>query len=132
MRGGLLNFLKRMAQTQELVRAGQMAQLQEHRRALLESARNCEPGRLLRAGYRVYSQMDENGIIREISRRIGEGNRIFLEIGAGNGLENNSLFLLIQGWRGVWIEGSARKYWQQKQTSRLPLRRVACTSSNIF
>ena len=104
-----MNFLKRMAQTQKLVRAGQIAQLEEHRRVLLESSRNCEPRRLLRAGYRVYSQADEDGIIREIFRRIGEGNRIFVEIGAGNGLENNSLFLLIQGWRGVWIEGSARK-----------------------
>jgi len=105
----VLNFLKSKAQTQELIRAGQLSLLQEHRRALLESPRNSDERRLLRSGYRVYSQGDEDGIIREIFRRIGEGNRIFLEIGAGNGLENNSLFLLIQGWRGVWIEGSARK-----------------------
>jgi hypothetical protein len=104
-----LNFLKLIAQNQGLIRAGQIAQLQEHRRALLESPRNADQRRLLRYGYRVYSQTDEDGIIREIFRRIGEGNRTFFEIGAGNGLENNSLFLLIQGWRGVWIDGSARK-----------------------
>lgn len=104
-----LSLLKTWVQTLKLARAGQITQLQEHRRALLESARNSDERRLLRFGYRVYSQADEDGIIREIFRRIGDGNRTFLEIGAGNGLENNSLFLLIQGWRGGWIEGSARK-----------------------
>lgn len=63
----------------------------------------------------MYSQADEDGIIREIFRRIGEGNRTFLEIGAGNGLENNSLFLLSQGWRGAWIEGSSRKVLAAKR-----------------
>ena len=116
MRGALANFLKRGAQAQELIRAGQIAQLQEHRRALLETARNSDPRRLLGYGYRVYSQTDEDGILREIFRRIGEGNRLFLEIGAGDGLENNTLFLLVQGWRGAWIEGSARKAQAAQKT----------------
>jgi len=116
MRGALANFLKRGAQAQELIRAGQIAQLQEHRRALLETARNSDPQRLLGYGYRVYSQTDEDGILREIFRRIGEGNRLFLEIGAGDGLENNTLFLLVQGWRGAWIEGSARKAQAAQKT----------------
>jgi hypothetical protein len=104
-----LSLLQTWVQTLKLARAGQITRLQEHRRALLESVRNSDERRLLRFGYRVYSQADEDGIIREIFRRIGEGNRTFLEIGAGNGLENNSLFLLSQGWRGAWIEGSSRK-----------------------
>jgi hypothetical protein len=104
-----LSLLQTWVQTLKLARAGQITRLQEHRRALLESVRNSDEQRLLRFGYRVYSQADEDGIIREIFRRIGEGNRTFLEIGAGNGLENNSLFLLSQGWRGAWIEGSSRK-----------------------
>jgi hypothetical protein len=94
---------------QELARAGQMAQLQEHLRALLGSARNSDARRLLGFGYSVYSQTDEDGIIREIFRRIGEGGRTFVEMGAGNGRENNTLFLLMQGWRGAWVEGSARR-----------------------
>lgn len=104
-----MSLLQTWVQTLKLARAGQITRLQEHRRALLESVRNSDERRLLRFGYRVYSQADEDGIIREIFRRIGEGNRTFLEIGAGNGLENNSLFLLSQGWRGAWIEGSSRK-----------------------
>lgn len=134
----MLNFLKLKAQTQELIRAGQISLLQEQRRALLESPRNSDERRLLRSGYRVYSQGDEDGIIREIFRRIGEGNRIFLEIGAGNGLENNSLFLLIQGWRGVWIEGSARKVLAAKTNlaaaiaeGRLRVEQYVLTASNV-
>ena len=92
-----------------LLRATQIAQLQEHRRGLLETARNSDDRRLLKYGYRVYSQADEDGILHEIFRRIGEGSKTFVELGAGAGLENNTLFLLIQGWRGVWIEGSERK-----------------------
>lgn len=111
----MLNVFKLRTETLRLAGA-QIAHLQEHRRALLETPRNSDPRRLLRHGYRVYSQADEDGILREIFRRIGEGHRTFLEIGAGNGLENNSLFLLMQGWRGAWIEGSARKARAAKKT----------------
>jgi hypothetical protein len=102
---------------QKLPRATQVAQLQEHRRVLLGSSRNGDDRRLLKFGYRVYSQSDEDGIVHEIFRRIGEGSRTFLEVGTGDGLENNSLFLLIQGWRGVWIEGSARKVAAARKTA---------------
>lgn len=134
----MLNLLKLRAETQRLIRAGQIAQLQEHRKNLLESPRNADERRLLPYGYRVYSQADEDGIIREIFRRIGEGNRTFLEIGAGNGLENNSLFLLIQGWRGAWIEGSARKTQSAKRNfagvvaeGRLRVEQHFLTAANV-
>lgn len=89
-------------------------------------------------GYRVYSQADEDGIIREIFRRIGEGKRTFLEIGAGKGVENNSLFLLNQGWRGGWIEGSPRKALAAKRNhskviseGRLSVEQHFVTAKNI-
>jgi hypothetical protein len=97
------------AQEERLRSAASVAQLEDHRRALLESPRNADDRRLLKYGYRVYSQSDEDGILHEILHRIGDGGRRFVEIGAGDGFENNTLFLLIQGWRGVWIEGSSRK-----------------------
>ena len=96
-------------QEERLRLAASVAQLEDHRRALLESPRNADDRRLLKYGYRVYSQSDEDGILHEILHRIGDGGRRFVEIGAGDGFENNTLFLLIQGWRGVWIEGSSRK-----------------------
>ncbi|MGC4016774.1 MAG: hypothetical protein QM755_20000 [Luteolibacter sp.] len=65
-----------------------------------------EPKRLARFGYQVNSQNDEDGIIQEIFRRIGTSNRIFVEIGIGDGLENNTAFLYTLGWKGVWIDGN--------------------------
>jgi hypothetical protein len=63
--------------------------------------------RLARSGRKVYSQNEEDGIIAEIFRRVGTSSRRFIEIGAGDGLENNTVWLLLQGWSGVWIEGQA-------------------------
>jgi hypothetical protein len=56
-------------------------------------------------GYKVYSQADEDGIIDRICDRLGVRAGSFAEIGCGNGRENNSHFLLLKGWRGVWIDG---------------------------
>lgn len=54
----------------------------------------------------VCSQNGEDGIIHEIFRRIGTTNRVFAEVGVGNGSENNSAFLLSVGWTGFWIDGN--------------------------
>lgn len=78
------------------------------RQSLLALPRYGDPRCLTRYGQRTYSQNDEDGIIAEIFRRIGAPTRRFLEIGAGDGLENNTIALLMQGWSGVWVEGSAR------------------------
>jgi hypothetical protein len=80
------------------------------RRTILAEERYAEPGRLPRHGYKVYSQTDEDGIIAEIFRRIGTEVRAFIEIGAGDGLENNTANLLLQGWQGAWIETNPRRY----------------------
>jgi hypothetical protein len=65
-----------------------------------------DPKSLARYGGKVYSQNDEDGIIAEIFRRIGVTSRFFVEFGVGNGIENNTLALLVQGWKGAWIEGN--------------------------
>jgi hypothetical protein len=74
----------------------------------LAKPRNADPKRLLRYGFKVYSQCDEDGIIQEIFRRIGHGNRIFVEFGVETGIECNSAKLLMEGWRGLWLDGSAQ------------------------
>lgn len=53
----------------------------------------------------TFSQTHEDGVIAEIFRRIGTTNKKFVEIGVGNGLENNTANLLLQDWTGVWLEG---------------------------
>lgn len=126
------------AQEERLRLATSVAQLEDHRRVLLESARNADDRRLLKYGYRVYSQSDEDGILHEILRRIGEGGQKFVEIGSGDGLENNTSFLLIQGWRGLWIEGSPRKVASAKKLhemeiaeGRLQVAQQYATAANI-
>lgn len=56
-------------------------------------------------GFKVYSQVDEDGIIEHLFERIGEGSRTFVELGCGNGSENNTHYLALKGWRGVWVDG---------------------------
>lgn len=64
------------------------------------------PGNPCLYGRKVYSQFDEDGIIEHIFASL-KGNT-FLEIGCGNGLENNTHFLLLKGWRGVWVDADER------------------------
>src|SRR5262245_50034126 len=73
---------------------------------MVKSERGSDPRRLLKFGFKVFSQNDEDGIIREIFRRIGTRSRRFLEFGVERGLECNSFFLVQQGWTGAWIEGN--------------------------
>ena len=60
-------------------------------------------------GFKVYCQNDEDGIIQSILSRIPAGklSRTFVEIGCGNGLENNTHALVLHGYRGYWIDASA-------------------------
>ena len=45
-------------------------------------------------------------MLQEIFKRIGVTNRIFVEFGVGDGTENNTLYLLLSGWRGLWIDSN--------------------------
>lgn len=84
------------------------AEFDQARRALLADSRYSDPLCLVRWGRKVYSQNDEDGIIAEIFRRIGVESKRFIEIGSGDGRENNTLALLVQGWTGGWIDAKGR------------------------
>jgi hypothetical protein len=71
---------------------------------LLREPRQLDPLRLARHGRKICCQNDEDGILAEIFRRIGVETRRFVEIGVQDGRECNTLALLMQGWRGRWIE----------------------------
>ena len=64
---------------------------------------------LARYGFKVYSQTDEDGIIEEIFTRIGVESKYFVEIGVSEDgrLENNTLYLLLKGWKGAWLEANS-------------------------
>ena len=104
----------------------------------LSAARYNDPLRLERFGSKVYSQYDEDGIIQEIFRRIGTTNKLFVEFGVETGIENNSLKLLLEGWRGLWIEGSesyaesiASRFSDLISSRKLLLTRSFVTAENI-
>ena len=107
-------------------------------RELLAQPRYDNPKRLERYGFKAYSQNDEDGIIQEIFRRIGTTSRTFFEFGAGNGLEINCCYLLLQGWSGAWAD-TEEQYLSQVRTMFMPwiasgkltVSRGAITAENI-
>lgn len=80
------------------------------------SDRAREPKRLLRYTDRVFSQGIEDGIIREIFNRIGIASHTAIEVGSGDGTENNTMFLLFQGWRCLWVEADSRQTGRTMRT----------------
>jgi hypothetical protein len=57
----------------------------------------------------LYSQSNEDEAIAYIFSFIGTTNKRFVEFGCGDGRQNNTIALLKQGWRGVWIEPHKRR-----------------------
>ena len=67
-----------------------------------------DPRRLLAHGAQYWSQNYEDGMIAEIFRRIGVQSKTFLEIGIGDGRENNTAALVAMGWSGWWIDANKK------------------------
>lgn len=85
---------------------------------------------LLMYGHKVFSQNDEDGIIRELCCRIGLGDTsTFLEIGVGDGSENNTLNLMVRGWKGVWLGGEPLAYAHLSE--RLTFEQCWITRDNV-
>jgi hypothetical protein len=109
-----------------------------YREPMLAAERQADPRTLTAFGFTAYSQTDEDGILQEIYRRIGTTNRQFLEFGCGNGLENNSTYLLLAGWSGFWMDGGKRnietveeKFGHYLKAGRLRVRQAFITRENI-
>lgn len=59
------------------------------------------------AGLRVFSQMEEDGLLVALFAAIGTTNRIFVDIGASDGINCNTANLAINlRWHGLMLEGS--------------------------
>lgn len=113
-------------------------QVDEYTRNLLSGVRFSDPKNLNRHEFKVYSQFGEDGMIAEIFRRIGVGTKTFVEIGVGDGLENNTTYLLMQGWKGTWLEGDKRLVANIRQTfgrslaeGSLQIKQSFVTSENV-
>ena len=108
------------------------------RENLFENNKYFDPKRLSKYEYQVYSQHGEDGIIQEIFKRIGTTNKFFVEFGVEDGIENNTVFLLLKEWKGVWLEGGKKniKSIQEKfgfliNTNKLIVKQAFITIENI-
>jgi hypothetical protein len=75
-----------------------------------ETLKNSKNPLLVGGYYPGFSQVDEDSIIHNIASRIyaieqNEGSREFVELGVGDGTQNNTLALLLNGWKGLWFGG---------------------------
>ena len=75
---------------------------------LLENKKFQSEKNLIKHGYKVFSQQDEDGIIDEIFNRIGTKSKKFVEMGLETGIECNTTNLLFQKWSGLWIESDSK------------------------
>jgi hypothetical protein len=64
-----------------------------------------DPKRLTRRECQAQSRDGEDGIIAEILRRIGVKEKTFVEIGVGDGLENNTAYLFFHVCTGCLVDG---------------------------
>ncbi|MEJ8854753.1 FkbM family methyltransferase [Variovorax robiniae] len=79
---------------------------------LLRQIRRETPDNVALHGWNSYSQCDEDGIIRECLARIAQvskPSKTFIEVGCADGLENNTHQLLIDLYRGCWLDGASDK-----------------------
>ena len=90
------------------------------------------PNCLIPFGRKAYSQNDEDGITFEIFNRINTTNKVFVEFGIGSGLENNTLSLLFDGWKGLWIEGSKSSVNNIEENLKSTIQAGKLTIKNSF
>jgi hypothetical protein len=76
-----------------------------------EARQRVQPGSLLHYSANIYSQRGDDGIIREIFRRLGIRAGYFIEFGAWDGiLHSNARLLFEYGWRGLFIEADPSRF----------------------
>lgn len=116
-----LPILRELRQINFALGIANVAQINNFLKSELNHPRYRDPRKLNHFEHQVFSQNREDGILAEIFRRIGVKDRFFVEFGVGNGLENNTVFLLTQNWRGAWIEGNPSEAAEIKSRFHQPL-----------
>lgn len=92
--------------------------------------------RLNRFEFQCFSQNGEDGIIERICEVLGIKDGKFVEIGCGeSGLENNTTFLLMKGWKGAWfdplVNPTAKGFIKDISENRLETFRETVTRDNV-
>ena len=126
-------------QNNELLETLVQSTLSSELDALKSAGRRRDNKNIAYHSYQHLSQSDEDGIIKTIFHTLGIRTGQFIEIGVGDGLQNNTASLLYQGWVGLWVEGSesfSKKifttYQQAIENKTLQLRNSFVTKDNIL
>ena len=85
---------------------------------------------LVKYGEMGFSQSDEDGLVKEMVKRLKINAGTFVEFGVGTGIENNTLVLLALGWQGVWLGGENLDY-EVDFSPRLTFKNSWITKDNI-
>lgn len=110
----------------------QQAQLSnDHLMSLWLESRHEHPNPLLRHGRKFFSQADEDGILLEILRRTGLEHGVCVEIGVGDGMENNTLNLLARGWPTVWVDAGRLAFDETCNPKLLSFQSAFVTVENV-
>ena len=89
--------------TTPATKIGQL-QLWHHYRTQIEAGR---APKLCQAGFRCFSQFEEDGLILFIMAALDILEGVFLDIGSADGINSNCANLALNfGWRGTFIDGN--------------------------
>ena len=104
---GGINFRKRLRRLERM----QQVTLAMARAAAGSTARRLDETRPETWEFSAFSQNGEDGVIDALSRRLAEPTHTFLEIGASDGLENNTSWLALgRRFSGVMVESDSEAF----------------------
>lgn len=98
------------------------------RAATAAACRNIDPHNPVTWEFSGFSQNGEDGILDYLISKLNKSNKYFIEIGASNGIENNTSYLAhVKKFSGLMIEGSTNAYKKLLKTKTWLV-----TASNLF
>lgn len=132
-------FIVQNEKKKELLETLVQSTLSIENNSLKLAGQKLDPKNIAYNSYQHLSQSDEDGIINNIFNCLNTPVGKFIEIGVGDGKQNNTASLLYQGWCGLWIEGSkafseqiSMIYADAIKKGKLDLRNSFVTVDNII
>ena len=95
------------------------------------NARNIDLTRPVTWEFSGFSQNGEDGILDVLRKKLLSSNRYFIEIGASDGIENNSSWLVVaESYSGIMIEGDP--WLVERATKMITVYSIGAECRNMF